>query len=60
LPGRLNSLTRLSSFRAITLIPSCLISCIHWSGALGARVGKQGGMLRESKTARPEQATAAF
>jgi hypothetical protein len=46
LPGRLYSLIRLSYFRAMTLMPSCLISCSHCStgGALGAAVGKQGAM----------------
>jgi hypothetical protein len=46
LPGRLYSLTRLSSFRAMTLIPSCLISRTTGSpeGAVGAAVERQGGM----------------
>jgi hypothetical protein len=43
-PGRLNSLTRLSSFRAMTLIPSCLISCSQASpeGGREALVGRHG------------------
>ena len=30
-PGRLHRLTRLSSLRAMTLMPSCFISSHHWS-----------------------------
>jgi hypothetical protein len=50
-PGRLKSLTRFPSLRAMTRKPSCLISCSHTApdGGLGAFVGKHGGMNPDGK-----------
>ena len=49
LPGRLYSFMRWSCLRAITRMPSCLISWSHSApeGAHGAPVGRQGGMKPE-------------
>src|SRR3974390_1069397 len=46
LPGRLYSLTRVPSLRAITRKPSCLISCSHSSpdGGCEAELGRHGAM----------------
>src|SRR6516225_6164274 len=44
LPGRLYSLTRSPSLRAMMRKPSCLISCSHWlpAGSVWALVGRHG------------------
>ena len=55
LPGRLYSFTRLSSLRAITRKPSCLISCSHSApqSGCGAEVGRQGATKPAGKAGGP-------